>query len=220
MTRGAPWRAIGGARRGQGVWRRLAAVTVVCGALGACASAPPVPEDHYYRLQAVHTGDAAMAAAFPGTIEVERFVADGLTSERPLVYSAQGKPNEVKAYHYHFWIKPPTVMLRDELVSFLRAARIADKIVTPELRVRADYALTGKIKHLEQVVGTKGLGQGRILLEVELGLRRPSDGKLLFLKSYRQENAATGTGIAAAVESLNTALSIIYADFLRDLKKS
>jgi len=204
-------------RRGRGI----AASIMIAGLLSACASAPPVPEDHYYRLQAVHAGEASTTKLFKGTIEVERFVADGLTSERSLVYSTQGKPNEVKAYHYHFWIKPPTVMLRDELVSFLRVARVADKVVTPELRVQAEYALTGKIKHLEQVVVAKGQSQssGRTLLEVELGLRRPNDGKLLFLKSYRQENATGDGGIGAAVDSLNTALSIVYADFLADLKK-
>lgn len=185
------------------------------GGLAACGSAPPVPEDRYYRLQAVYAGSPSAGKILSGTVEIDRFVADGLTSERPVVYSEAGKPNEVKAYHYHFWIKPPTVMLRDELVSFLREARVADAVVTPAMRVQADYVLTGKIKHLEQVTGAAA----RTLLEIELGLRRPSDGKLLFLKSYRQENASGGKGVGAAVDSLNTALSIIYADFLRDLSK-
>ena len=151
-----------------------------------------------------------------GEATVERFVADGLTSERPIVFSEAGKPNQVKAYHYHFWIKPPTVMLRDELVSFLRASKISDAVVTPEMRVQAQYAITGKIKHLEQV---RAKDQTRTLLEVEFGLRRPRDGKLLFLDSYRVENIAGGTSVASAVDSLNTALSIIFADFLSAISK-
>lgn len=194
-------------------WMAAIGGLAMLGGLAACGSAPPVPEDHFYRLQAVYAGNAPAAKALPGTVEVDRFVADGLTSERAVVYSEAGKPNEVKAYHYHFWIKPPTVMLRDELVTFLREANIADAVVTPAMRVQADYVLTGKIKHLEQVTGEPG----RTALEVELGLRRPSDGKLLFLKSYRQENVSGGPDVAAAVESLNTALSIVYADFLSDL---
>jgi len=182
--------------------------------LSACASAPPVPEDHFYRLQAVYASEPLSNKVFSGTIEVDRFVADGLTSERALVYSQIGKPNQVKAYHYHFWIKPPTVMLRDELVSFLRAAKISDVVVTPEMRTNADYVLTGKIKHLEQI---KAQENSRTLIEVELGLRRPSDGKILFLDTYRVENAAGRGDVAGAVDSLNTALSIIYADFLAAL---
>jgi len=184
--------------------------------LGSCGSAPPVPEDNFYRLQAVYADEPLSNKTLPGTVEVERFVADGLTSERAIVYSEAGKPNQVNAYHYHFWIKPPTVMLRDELVSFLRAAKISDAVVTPEMRVQAKYAITGKIKHLEQVRAKK---QTRTLLETELSLRRPGDGKLLFLNTYRIENVAGGAGVDAAVDSLNTALSIIYADFLADISK-
>ena len=42
------------------------------------------------------------------------------------------------------------------------------------------------------------------------------DTKLLFLKTYRIENESSD-GIAAAVESLNTGLSILYSDFVVDL---
>jgi len=188
----------------------LALALIVAG----CAAAPPVPEDNFYRLQAIYAGTATNGKLLPGNVEVDRFVADGLTSERPIVYSDSTSPNQVKAYHYHFWIKPPTVMLRDELVSFLRAAKVADRIVTPEMRAQADYVLTGRIKHLEQVRVDKG---SRTLIEVELGLRRPRDGKILYLNSFRAENDAGSAAVVDAVDSLNTALSIIYSDFLAEL---
>lgn len=196
---------------------KLKAMIISAGLLtAACGSAPPVPEDNYYRLQAIYASEPLASKSLPGTIEVDRFVADGLTSERPIVYSRAESPNQVKAYHYEFWIKPPTVMLRDELVSFLRASKISDSVVTPEMRVSADYVLTGKIKHLEQVIMKSGY---RTILELELGLRKPKTGELLFLESYRLENDANGSSVGAAVESLNTALSIIYADFLTSVSK-
>ena len=43
------------------VWRQsvaragMALITVLI--ISSCSSAPPVPEDHYYRLQAVHAGE-------------------------------------------------------------------------------------------------------------------------------------------------------------------
>jgi len=184
--------------------------------LSSCVAAPPVPEDHFYRLQAVNASEPFTRAVFPGTIEVDRFVADGLTSERGIVFSEISQPNQVKAYHYHFWIKPPTIMLRDELVTFLRASKISDAVVTPEMRVHADFALTGKIKHLEQIRAKK---KTRILLEVEIGLRRPDNGKLLFLDSYRVETVAGNESVNAAVESLDEALSIVYTEFLTDISK-
>ena len=186
------------------------------GFLTACGSAPPVPEDQYYRLQAIYASEPLTTKPLAGTIEVDRFVADGLTSERAIVYSDIQKPNQVRAYHYDCWIKPPTVMLRDELVSFLRKSKISDAVVTPEMRVNAEYALTGKIKHLEQVKMESGY---RTILEVELGLRHPNTGKLLFLHTYRLENDASGSSVGAAVKSLNTALSIIYSEFLTSISK-
>ncbi|MFB0991791.1 MAG: ABC-type transport auxiliary lipoprotein family protein, partial [Rhodospirillales bacterium] len=186
------------------------------GFLTACGSAPPVPEDQYYRLQAIYASEPLTTKPLAGTIEVDRFVADGLTSERAIVYSDIQKPNQVRAYHYDFWIKPPTVMLRDELVSFLRKSKISDAVVTPEMRVNAEYALTGKIKHLEQVKMESGY---RTILEVELGLRHPNTGKLLFLDTYRLENDASGSSGGAAVKSLNTAQSIIYSEFLTSISK-
>ncbi len=192
------------------------AALVSCGLLAACGSPQPVPEDRFFRLQAVYAAEPMNTRALPGTIEVDRFVADGLTSERAIVYSDADKPNQVKAYHYNFWIKPPTVMLRDELVAFLRTSQISDSVVTPEMRVAADYALTGKIKHLEQVHMKAG---HRTVLEIELGLRKPDTGKLLFLETYRLENDASGGDVADAVNSLNTALSIVYADFLASISK-
>ncbi len=186
------------------------------GLLAACGSAPPVPEDQYYRLKAIYASEPLTTKPLAGTIEVDRFVADGLTSERAIVYSEIQKPNQVRAYHYDFWIKPPTVMLRDELVSFLRKSKISDAVVTPEMRVNAEYALTGKIKHLEQVRMKSGY---RTILEVELGLRHPNTGKLLFHDTYRLENDASGSSVAAAVNSLNTALSIIYSEFLTAISK-
>jgi cholesterol transport system auxiliary component len=191
------------------------AVAVV-GVVAACGSAPPVPEDQFYRLKAVREESAALAKTlFPGTIEIDRFVADGVTAGRPIVYSEAGKPYQVKEYHYHFWTQPPTVMLRDELVSYLRAAKVAKAVVTPEMRVNADYVLTGKIIRLEKVIGTPP----KAVLEIELGVRKATGGDLIFLGTYRNEAASDGPGVNDAVHALNAALSAIYDKFVADLTK-
>ncbi len=59
----------------------------------------------------------------------------------------------------------------------------------------------------------------RTILEIELALRNPGNGKLLFLDTYRLENDARGASVGAAVESLNTAVSIVYSDFLSSISK-
>ena len=204
-------------RRGTTINGLLSALAVAVAAIvAACASAPPVPEDQFYRLRAVRAATAPAAKLlFPGTIEIDRFVADGVTAGRPIVYSEAGKPYQVKEYHYHFWTQPPTVMLRDELVSYLRAARIAKAVVTPEMRVAADYVLTGKIIRLERIVGTPP----KAVLEIELGVRKATGGGLVFLDTYRLEAAADGPGVDDAVQALNAALSAVYDKFVADLAK-
>ena len=181
----------------------------------ACASAPPVPEDQFYRLRVAQPSKPAAKPLFPGTIEVDRFVADGLTAGRPIVYSEAGKPFQVKEFHYHFWTQPPTVMLRDELVSYLRQAKVSTTVVTPEMRVPADFVLTGKITRLEKIVGPPP----KAVLELELGLRKAAGGKLIFFNTYRKESPSDGSGVDAAVHSLNKSLSAIYDDFVADLSK-
>jgi len=191
------------------------AMTVMCAVLlSACGSASPVPEDQFYRLKVQAPSDTGKVL-FSGTLEVNRFVADGLTAGRPIVYSESGKAYQVKEFHYHFWTQPPTVMLRDELVSYLRARKVSDMVVTREMRANPDYILTGKILRLEKIVGTPP----KTVLEIELGLRKPGSGKILFLDTYRKETVSGGTGVDAAVRSLNMSLTEIYKKFVNDLSK-
>ncbi len=186
---------------------------IAAGFLAACGSAAPVPEDQFYRL--IVSMPSSSKTLFPGIMEVDRFVADGLTAGRPIVYSETGKPFQVKEFHYHFWTQPPTVMLRDELVSYLRARKVSDTVVTPEMRVTPDYILTGKIKRLEKVLGDPP----KAVLELELSLRKESGDKILHLDTYRVETVSDGPGVDDAVKSLNTALTSIYGKFVHDLSK-
>lgn len=199
---------------GRPVAKRIGVIALL-GMVAACAAQAPVPQDKFYRLQAVLASDPHTAPILPGVLEVERFTADGLTAGRPIVYADASDPNQLREYHYHFWTQPPTIMLRDELVTYLREAGVAKSVVTPEMRLDADHVLTGRIRMLEQIVGAKK----STAMELEIALRNPRDGKLLFLKSYRHEVEQDTAGVAAAVDSLNDALNIIYADLLADIIK-
>lgn len=181
-------------------------------ALAACAQ-PEVPTDSYYRLQVTPPSPAAQPV-LKGTIEVNRFIADGLVAGRPIVHTEPAQPHQVKEYHYHFWTEPPTIMLRDQLVAYLRAAKIAETVTTPEIRANADYVLTGRIIRLEKVEGAAPKGA----LEIELGLRS-SGGKIVRLDVYKAEVPAENNSVEAAVRALNKALDQVYAKFAADLAR-
>ena len=200
------------ARKARIAWRGLSSALVVVFLVGACAQ-PELPKDNFYRLQVI-PAQSDGNKLFADGIEVERFVADGLTANRTIDYSASEHPNQLREYHYHFWTESPVVMLRDQLVDYLRQAGIADRIVTPELRGNARYALIGKIKRLEKVVGS----QPRAVLELELGLLEDKTGQLIFLDSYRVEKMAASGSVGDAVVALNQGLSEIFAHFVADLK--
>lgn len=189
----------------------VAAIVLV---MAGCATQAPVPSDKYYRLHAVFADAASPAPKFAGTFEIERFTADGLTAGRPIVYVEAGDPNQLREYNYHFWTQAPTVMLRDELVTYLRTAKIAESVVIPEMRLDPKFVMTGRIRKLEQVLGASNGTR----LEIEIAVRRIDDGKLLFLKSYNQETAQTSPGVASAVDALNKSLNVIFSDLLQDLR--
>ena len=182
--------------------------------LAAC-SQPPVPGDHFYRLRLAPPERPLANPRFKGTMEIDRFVADGLTTKLSIVYSTGDRPLEVKAYHYHLWTDPPVIMLRDQLVGYLRAAKVASKVVTPEMRVGADYVVTGKINRLEKVIGSPA----KVAVELELSLGQRTDGKLLFLDTYRVVTASENDTVGAAVKAINKALGKVYASFAADISK-
>jgi cholesterol transport system auxiliary component len=182
--------------------------------LGACAQ-PELPKDHYYRLNVTTPQQTKQEIIFKGTIEIERFMADGLAAGRPIVYSDSGNEQQLMKYHYHFWTEPPIIMLRDQLIDFLRAANLATMVVSPEMRTRPDYRLTAKIKRLEKVVGSKPSA----IAELELGLQNEKNGKIVHLANYRVEVGAQSQSVDDAVIALNKALSKIYSRFVASLRK-
>lgn len=181
---------------------------------GCSLTAPPVPEENFYRLQAEFAQEPLSQVLLEGVLEVEPIAGEGLLRNRAIIYSLSESPNQLRTYHYNLWSETPSVMLSSELISFLRAAKVATQIVTPNMRVRSDYVLSGNIKRLERIVGKPN----RSLIRVEFSIRSASRGKLLFLREYKLENSVNGEDLASTVNSLSTSLSVIASDFLEDLK--
>ncbi|MCK4938841.1 MAG: membrane integrity-associated transporter subunit PqiC, partial [Rhodospirillaceae bacterium] len=130
-------------------------VTAAMFALTACSTAPTVPQDNFYRITPKPTSIQQGTMLKGATIEVARFVADGSVSNRPILYSSASNPNSVSEFNYHFWIESPPTLIKDALVSYMRAAGVAERVVTPEMRVSSDYSVLGRIKRLEIYTGSK-----------------------------------------------------------------
>ena len=176
-------------------------------------SQPPVPQDHFYRLQITAPEAALPTPHLNGTLEVADLQADGLFSGRPIVFTEKGRAFELSEYHYHFWIEPPAEMLGDALVAYLRGAGVAREVTTPELRLEPDFVMTSKIRRLEQVRGNPT----KVAAALEVALRDRKEDRLMMVRTYEVEKEVSGGGVADAVVGLNAAVSEIYGRLVADI---
>jgi cholesterol transport system auxiliary component len=191
---------------------RVLAVLLVSIPLSACTQ-PEIPQDRYYRIIVGKPEAPSTRPPLDGPLEVERPDADGLLGARPIVYAEAARPNELQEYSYDFWTEPPTLMLQSELVGYLRAARIADLVVTPGLRVNAAYRLSGRLRRLEQLVGDPS----KVLVEIEFAVRDNQRGRITLLKTYRAEAIPADASLPAAVDAFGKAFTAIAARLAADL---
>jgi len=197
----------------------LAGLTGLTACLG---SAPPVPRDHYYRIMvtppkgAIASQTASIEDAPVlgwGILGQPQLEAEGLLRERPLLYSATGSATEMQQHDYHYWMDPPTRMLQLELVDYLRASGLARSVVTPEMRIKADFEVNGRIKRLERLLGG---GPTRVVVELELSMVARADNELIVVGSYIAGANAADDGIESSVLAFNEVLGQVFERFLAD----
>ncbi len=182
---------------------------------GCFGSAPPVPRDHYYRLLVPAPDQQTRDPLLPGVTTVELLQADGLLRERPLLYSESGESYELLQHNYHYWNDAPPRMLQDQMVAYLRHSGVAGMVVSPDMRIRSDYQVGGKVKRLERLIGG---GPPRVFVEIEFALLRVSDEQILVVDSYSAEEAAANDSVEAAIIALNRATTRVFERFLAQVR--
>lgn len=184
--------------------RTCASLIALCLALAACGSVPPAPADRFYRLQPASV--SAPGGALPGPIAVRPLRADSLYAERPLVFSEEGNPRQLRQYHYHLWLYAPAQMVHDHLTASLGG------VLDFAAGGRPPHALDGRIVRFERVLDGRH-GKAAAALE----LRLSAGGKTVLAKTYRAEQAAGDASFPAFVIAMEQALGKIYAEFLGDV---
>jgi ABC-type uncharacterized transport system auxiliary subunit len=195
---------------------RLAAGLLAVSLSGCLGAAPPVPRDHYYRVL-VPPPLASEAVLFPGVVSVAPLDADGLLRERPLLFSPTGGAQEMQQHDYHYWTDPPPRMLQGQLVDYLRGSGLTGAVVTPELRVPANFEVSGRVKRLERLLGG---GPPRVVAEIELAMTEAGRGRLIVVQTYSAEVTASDESVESSVLALNQALATIFQDFLDEAGRS
>jgi len=185
----------------------LVAVVLVAG-----CTAPTVPKEQYFRLSATPATEK-LAHPLVGILEAVPLGADGVTGERPLLFTGNGG-TKLEQRNYAYWTELPTAMIRDQLVTYLRSAGAAEQVVPSELRIGAAYRIQGEIKRLEQSAGDKNdIG----ILELELSVIDESTDQLVLSKVYHSEQPASDHSIDGTVAALNAGLQDVLKRFAADI---
>jgi ABC-type uncharacterized transport system auxiliary subunit len=182
----------------------------------ACASTPPVPNDHYYRLSAIAPPQTIATPAISGVLKIEPIKSYGIYRERALLYTQTDHPEQLQQYRYHYWIDTPSRLIRDQLVEFLRASGIAEGVAGSQLPVSGDLRLKLALKAFERVINPTGPDRVRVALDA---LLTNTEGQPLRIVSYQREAELDHASIAASVIAINHVLNQIYLELLNDLQK-
>jgi ABC-type uncharacterized transport system auxiliary subunit len=182
--------------------------------LGACASAPGIPETTWHRLPPpAEVQQLPRAASLP--IVVQRLQADGLHSDQALLYAIDTAGHRLRAYHYNLWVEPPGYLLQRRLIGRLRAAGAADT-VTDTLPVRSPALwVSGQIHAFERVPRAEGGYEGRV--ELRLRVEDRATGLPVLDREYQATVAVGEDSLPVSVQALSTALDQVIAEFLDDL---
>jgi ABC-type uncharacterized transport system auxiliary subunit len=191
--------------------RAILLLPVVLSLAGCFGAAPAVPKEQYYRLIADQPSEQA-AKKITGGIEIVPFAGEGVMSERPLLFTADGG-RKLEQRNYAYWTDAPPQMLRDQLVAYLKQAGVADSVAPSELRLDSAYTIRGTIRRLEQMVGS---GSGAVI-SLELAVMETSSDRLILSKVYTAEKPTSGDNIDGAVAALNDGLDEIFTAFAGDL---
>lgn len=197
--------------------RRRDLLTLAGGALllTACGSTGPVQQDSFYRLSIDDPGRRFGQPLLDGTVEVGRFSADGLTSERAIVHTGAGPG--LRQYNYHYWVDSPTRLIQEAVVKALRVGEAAPRIVTAGTRVPADYRVTGKLGRLHHETGETGETGADVVVELEISVIDARSNTLVMVGDYSARRRVEGDGVPAAVVAFRHALTGILARFLDEL---
>lgn len=182
--------------------------------LAGCAATPPVPEDRFYEPGVPSPELLRSSPVLSGGLTVEQVTADPMRGGRAIVYRHNGKPLELRRYHYEFWVDEPPEMVRRALVSYLGRSGVADVVKDGNLRAGTDYRLRTRLLRFEHLVGA-----APPVFEVEMAVTlysRRAD-EVLLSKVYRQKQEAREGDMHTVALAMQSALDSIFHSMATDI---
>lgn len=195
-------------------WRALLAALACLVAVSGCQSVPAAPEHKYYRLLVAPAPLTQKAVRLPGELAVRPLRAEGLYSERAIIFSDE-QQRQLQQYHYHHWLYAPGQLVQEHLAASLNQAGIAAAVRVQERGGDMAYTLSGRIVHFEKVIS-----KSQTKATVALDLRLEKKGRLLWQQSYAASETVPDGGMNGFTAAMEVALNRIYGEFLADLGRN
>lgn len=192
--------------------RGLAALAAAAVSLAACGSAPPVPDDHFYRL----VGGRSFAwgeTVFGGALELAPVTAVGVRRDRPLIFS---RPPHVsfRQYHYHHWEEPPPALVKRRLLAALEQAGVAKTVVArplPEAAARLEV----EVQRFDRLVEGSEVA---VVVALAVTLREGGRSAPALRSTYQARRAAAPDSMDDTARAFSAALDAVLVDLLADLR--
>jgi ABC-type uncharacterized transport system auxiliary subunit len=96
------------------------------------------------------------------------------------------------------------------MIAALRRADVSPRVVSPDLRVLADWRVDGKLQRLDYAPGS----DSRVVVRMELSLVDTSDGEVLLLDTFEVTQPVGRDAVPAAVRAFNAATAELLGRFL------
>jgi ABC-type uncharacterized transport system auxiliary subunit len=120
----------------------------------------------------------------------------------------RGGLNEVGGYEYHRWADPPGIMVRDSLISVLRASGKFRSVQDAGSAADGDYAVRGKLLEFEELDGN-GI-MTRVSLDLEM--REVKTGRLVWTDLFTHDDPVQAKKVPDVVQSLDRNLQVVLRD--------
>jgi len=193
--------------------KKLASLSLIV-FFAACASSPPVPQDNFYHLATIKAPETHQHQL---TIALKDFQSEGLYRERALLYINAQHPLQTRRYHYHFWIKSPTKLIRQHMTEYLLDSQFAKQIHDKRVIDDSDLLISGQLQRLDRIIDKE---TSKVIVRLRFDVTSRNAKINIFSKTYTVENEVKGKSIHDTVESYSTALIEIYEQFIADMPET
>lgn len=178
--------------------------------LAACFGSPSsVPEDRFYTLK---TASPATRVTKYERITIKKVHAYGLYNERALLYAKAELPLQIKRYHYHHWVMPPTQLIQHSLKDYLSKSRIATDVIEQAISASKNLRISAELLAFERVIKQ---AEQWVQVKLEFEVKYPNGQYQSY--QYSEKVKTKRDTIHAAAEAYGEALSRIYAKLLAEL---